>query len=223
MSSRGWGKSFSASGLISSNFLFDGCHDYDLYQENVRLDQRLKSETVVGAIDAKYSKDLLDKVKVALENLPDSHRIREGKFEMKYPSLLAKDYSGSFEPSKVITATDSKSTIHHRTLADNPLVFNGTRPNRIFIDECLAPGTSVRMADLSVKNIEDIIIGDLVLGADGKPKEVERVVSGSDLMYKVSQKRGCDYIVNSKHLLYVEQRCNVKDITDDGIKLIRAE
>ena len=135
MSSRGWGKSMSASGLISHNWLFDGCHDYDAYISSKTEKKPLKSETNVGAIDAKYSGDLLAKVQTALENLPDSHTIADGRFVKSYPSLLMKEYSGSFLPSKTVTAKDSESTINHRTLQDNPLVFNGTRPNRSFIDE----------------------------------------------------------------------------------------
>ena len=37
--------------------------------------------------------------------------------------------------SKTLTSLKSGSQIHHRTFADDPLIFNGTRPNRMFIDE----------------------------------------------------------------------------------------
>lgn len=127
--------SYSASGLIAHNYLFDGCHDYDLYQKALLLKEPLKSETGVGAIDAKYSGDLLNKVKTAIDNLPDSHILQDGRFQKKYPSLLYREYEGSFAPSKRIRSLASGSEIHHRTLQDNPLVFNGTRPNRIFLDE----------------------------------------------------------------------------------------
>jgi len=135
LGARGFGKSFSASGLIAHNFLFDGSHDYDLYFDAVTNKKRLKSETAVGAIDAKYSGDLLDKVKTAFLHLPDKHEIYDGRNLKVYPSLLEKEITGSFQPSKKVEASDSKSVIHHRTLQDNPLVFNGTRPNRAFIDE----------------------------------------------------------------------------------------
>ena len=135
LGSRGFGKSYSASGLIAHNYLFDGCHDYDLYQRELATGKPLKSETGVGAIDAKYSGDLLNKVKTAIDNLPDAHIMQDGRFVKKYPSLLYREYEGSFAPSKRIKSLASGSEIHHRTLADNPLVFNGTRPNRIFLDE----------------------------------------------------------------------------------------
>lgn len=135
LSSRGWGKSMSASGMIAWNFLFDGCHDFDEYITHKKDGNMLKSETNVGSGDAKYSTDLMDKVFVALENLPGSFDIFDGKDTVKYDSLFMKKWKGSFAVSKTVTSLCSDSKINHRTLADNPLIFNGTRPNRAFIDE----------------------------------------------------------------------------------------
>nr|DAH68417.1 MAG TPA: portal protein [Caudoviricetes sp.] len=38
--------------------------------------------------------------------------------------------------------------------------------------ECFAPGTKVLMADATIKNIEDIKIGDRVMGPDGTARNV---------------------------------------------------
>ncbi len=127
--------SYASSGLILHNFLFDGAKDYDLYLK-LRQDKKpLQSETLVGAIDAKYSGDLLKKVQIAIEHLPDSHTIMEGDKPMFYPSPLYASYTGSMAPGRFVSSDISKSLIHHRTFQDNPLAANGTRPNRAFIDE----------------------------------------------------------------------------------------
>jgi len=135
LSSRGYGKSYSGSGLIAHNYISDGLKDYDLWLNQKHNDKPMKSETIVGAIDAKFSDDLLNKVKAAFENYYDSSLIRNGNHVIKHPSPLFSDYTGSFMSSKSITAIRSKSQIHHRTFQDNPLAANGTRPNRAFIDE----------------------------------------------------------------------------------------
>jgi hypothetical protein len=226
MESRSSGKSYWSSSCIQHNLLTDGSRFYDEYLEGRKTKKFTSiSQTFVGAIEAKYSADLLGKVKFSLEHLPGEIQVRLNGEDKVFHSPLMPDLGGSWESGAKNPMHDmlSGSSVIHRTFMDNPLAANGTRPTRAFIEECFAPGTKVRMADLSIKNIEDIQIGDLVLGADGKPKKVGRVVSGEDLMYKIEQKRGCDYVVNSKHLLYVEQRCNIVDIKDDGIKLIRAE
>lgn len=83
---------------------------------------------------------------------------------------------------------------------------------------CFLAGTKVVMADLSEKNIEDVVEGDFLLGVDGEPNKVVSTITGIDDMYKVSQNNGLDYVVNSKHILCLEQRCNVKTYKDDGYK-----
>lgn len=135
LESRGGGKSFSGSGLISHNYITDGIKDYDYWLECKESGNPMKSETGVGAIDAKFSSDLLDKVKQAFSNYYDSHTIKSGNDIVKYPSPLFQPYTGSFMAGKQITSNSSKSQIQHRTLQDNPLCFNGTRPNRIFLEE----------------------------------------------------------------------------------------
>lgn len=67
--------------------------------------------------------------------------------------------------------------------------------------KCLGKGTFVRMFDLSLKKVEDIIVGDLLMGPDGNKREVLRLYRGMDQMYWIRQNKGIDYRVNSQHLL----------------------
>lgn len=133
--SRGGGKSYWASACIVHNFLFDGARDYDLYLEKRALGDPLKSESIVGAINAIYSNDLLAKVKVAMEYLPDSQTINTGRQDEIFPSPLSVGYFGSLAASRFIQANKSGSIMHHRTFGDNPLAANATRPNKVFLDE----------------------------------------------------------------------------------------
>lgn len=135
LASRGYGKSFGASGRIAHNFLFDGARDYDLYLEKRQSNKPYNSETVVGAIDAKYSKDLLSKVQVGLKYLPGACTLNSENGEEYYPPLLSVGYTGSLAPGKEYTTNISESKLYHRTFQDNPFAANGTRPNRVFLDE----------------------------------------------------------------------------------------
>jgi len=135
VASRGYGKSYNTSGLIAHNFLFDGARDYDMYLERRKEDKPLQSETVVGAIDAKYSNKLMSKVKTALEKLPGSSTISiDGEYTF-FPSPLAVNFTGSFAVGREAVSTRSKSVIQHVTFADNPLAAAGGRPNKVFMDE----------------------------------------------------------------------------------------
>ena len=133
LGSRGFGKSYMLSGLILHNFLFDGARDYDKYLDKNSYNN--VSESVVGAIDTKYSNDLLNKVKTAYEYLPGAASITNifGETEV-YPSPLTVEITGSLAANK-FWQNPRKSLLHHRTFADNPLAANGTRPNRVFLDE----------------------------------------------------------------------------------------
>ena len=88
--------------------------------------------------------------------------------------------------------------------------------------ECFAPGTRVMMADGSLKNIEDIEIGDQVMGPDGSPRNVTARHTGYDNMYRLKVLTGGDdQIVNSKHLIYYKEKNYFKG--QDITKLCNAE
>lgn len=71
---------------------------------------------------------------------------------------------------------------------------------------CEDPNTPIMMADLTVKPIKDIKVGDKVMGDDGKPRLVLNTVHGYGPMYRVHQKNAEDYIVNDTHILSVKKR-----------------
>lgn len=127
---RGSGKSYSTSGITAHNFLFDGATDYDDYLERKKEKNYTASDTIIGAIDTKYSEPLIKKVKVALELLPGSYQLADDL----YPSPLAITYSGSMASNKDATSFTG-SVLRHRTFKDNPLAANGTRPNIVALDE----------------------------------------------------------------------------------------
>lgn len=69
------------------------------------------------------------------------------------------------------------------------------------VGKCLGRGTKILMYDGTFKNVEDIKIGEQLMGVDSTPRNVLSLGSGIDQMYKVKQNRGEDYRVNSEHIL----------------------
>jgi SNF2 family DNA or RNA helicase len=68
--------------------------------------------------------------------------------------------------------------------------------------KCHAKDSKIMMADTSIKNVQDIIVGDKLLGDDCKPRDVLSLSSGKDLMYKITNKNtNEEYIVNQEHIL----------------------
>ena len=67
--------------------------------------------------------------------------------------------------------------------------------------KCLQLGTPVIMADGTVKNVEDVIIGDLLMGPDSTPRKVLSLGRGREMMYEVTPVKGDSYTVNESHIL----------------------
>jgi hypothetical protein len=73
--------------------------------------------------------------------------------------------------------------------------------NNIMGKRCWIKGTKILLWNGNIKNVEDIKIGDILIGDDGTQREVLNLCSGEDEMYKIHQNNGDDYIVNSEHIL----------------------
>jgi DNA gyrase/topoisomerase IV subunit A len=66
---------------------------------------------------------------------------------------------------------------------------------------CVAPETPILLWNGETKLAKDITTEDVLIGDDGKPRHISKVVSGQDHMYEVSQLYGEPYVVNSLHIL----------------------
>lgn len=99
MGARGYGKSYSVGvGIVAHEYLFDGKTHYDPKADVTA------AEIVMGAGDAKYSSETLDKTKIALDQMPGAQEING----VYYPAPFSKRYLGSWQPGKQITATYKK-------------------------------------------------------------------------------------------------------------------
>ena len=69
--------------------------------------------------------------------------------------------------------------------------------------KCHGKGTKILMYDGSIKNVEDVVVGDKLMGDDSKPRNVLSVCKGRDQLYKVKhfKDKTDSYVVNSDHIL----------------------
>lgn len=74
--------------------------------------------------------------------------------------------------------------------------------------KCLGKGTKVLMFDGSIKKVEDVKVGDLLMGNDSKPRKVLSIARGKEMMYWVRQNHGIDYRVNESHILSLKRSRN---------------
>lgn len=67
--------------------------------------------------------------------------------------------------------------------------------------KCLAKGTPVLLFSGDVVPVEDIKVGDLLMGPDSKPRQVLTLARGRETMYEVVPDHGEPHTVNESHIL----------------------
>ncbi len=90
--------------------------------------------------------------------------------------------------------------------------------------KCLGKGTKVILYNGNVELVENIQIGDLLMGDDSTPRKVLSLARGREQMYKISSKKGDEYICNESHILSLKSSVNHSkkiqkgDILDISVK-----
>lgn len=67
--------------------------------------------------------------------------------------------------------------------------------------KCLGKDTPILMYDGHIKKVQDVVVGDLLMGPDSTPRTVLSLGRGRSPMYKITQTSGDPYIVNDQHIL----------------------
>jgi hypothetical protein len=82
--------------------------------------------------------------------------------------------------------------------------------------KCMKIDTPIIMYDGTIKKIQDIKVGDLLMGDDSKARRVFSLARGRDIMYEVTNVKGESYTVNSEHILSLKYtgRKQLKDRPD---------
>jgi hypothetical protein len=67
--------------------------------------------------------------------------------------------------------------------------------------KCLGFGTPILMYDGSIKPVEEVVVGDMLMGPDSLPRTVLSLGRGRDKMYRIIPKKGDSWVCNSAHIL----------------------
>lgn len=97
---------------------------------------------------------------------------------------------------------DFQLSFHHLEWGDlvhhhNKLCIEAARDH----GKCEAVGTKVVMFDGRIKKVEDVKVGEYLMGVDSTPRLVTATYRGKDdHMYRIDQSKGDSYTVNSRHI-----------------------
>lgn len=119
------------------------------------------------------SMDILRKVKIMYENLPE---------RLKVPIVSSNQTTMEFSNKNRITSLPATE--------------------RSGAGRCHAKGTKIVMFNGLLKNVEDLRVGDVLMGIDSRPRKVLKTRVGREKMYKIIPNRGGEpFIVNKNHKL----------------------
>ena len=78
--------------------------------------------------------------------------------------------------------------------------------------KCLGYGTPVMLLNNTVKEVQHVKIGDLLVGDDNHPVIVMSVCTGTEKLYCINQEYGINYTVNKSHILTLKHNNQTVDI-----------
>ena len=112
------------------------------------------------------------------------------------------NFNGSLRPSQM---NPVESFIK---AANNPKKRGGIINLQCAGGKCLGRDTPVIMFDGSIKMVQDIVVGDILMGDDSTPRNVLSLARGREMMYKVIPIKGDPYVVNESHILSLKSSIN---------------
>ena len=72
--------------------------------------------------------------------------------------------------------------------------------------KCTAVGTPIMLSNGKIKSVENIKVGEKLMGDDSKPRTVLSLARGREMMYEIKPTKGDSYTVNESHILSL--RCS---------------
>lgn len=83
--------------------------------------------------------------------------------------------------------------------------------------KCFGKGEKVLMFDGSVKNVENIVVGDRLMGPDLEQRNVLALSSGISNLYKLKYKNSEAIIVTGNHILYLDYKGKIEYLTVEDL------
>jgi len=165
--------------------------------KRVTVEEELPSAEVIDIVEKKLyeitqdnqTSDFKDSQKMTFDTMEYINEMKD-----RGDSVLVGVDTGFHELNKMTTG-----------FGKGDLVIIAARPA---MGKCLGIGTKIVMFDGTLKNVEDIKVGDKLMGDDSTPRNVTSLARGREKMFWVRQNKGIDYRVNESHILSLKRTRN---------------
>ena len=140
------------------------------------MNNREKFVNFINSMFSTYREEVMDdSSEISCDNIGQSS---SGEFSLLTHQKLVRDYLNLYTPYRGL------------------LLFHGLGAGK-----CHAKDTPIMMSDGTIKLVQDIVEGDLLMGDDSKPRTVLSLARGQDKMYDINPIKGDKYTVNQEHIL----------------------
>ena len=102
-----------------------------------------------------------------------------------------------------------------RTLYDNLLLLHEQGTGK-----CMKIDTPIILYNGEIKMVQDINVGELLMGDDSTPRIVSSLARGIDEMYEIIPEKGDSYTVNKEHILCLKMSNYPEIICNDNLYII---
>ena len=167
---------------------------------------RLSTNTINSAYeDATDVFDLLDEAERGLFSIAQQNMNRSYESMGSLASKLQRQLEELKQREDGLTGVPTGFTDLDRLTSGwqpSDLVIVAARPG---MGKCLGKGTRVLTYAGHLKKIEEVSVGDLLMGDDSTPRRVRSLARGREMMYWIRQSKGIDYRVNESHILSLKR------------------
>jgi len=173
--------------------------------------QSVKSDTI--PITPKGELDIIKEI-AAVKKQPDPpskimnflemrQYIRDNFIQYTWPKVQVENLCAPKGGSELVNFTPTQDFIRNFFVPASPykglLLFHSVGTGK-----CHAKDTPIIMYDGSIKLVQDIKVGDKLMGDDSTPRKVLSLANGKDEMYDIIPVKGDKYTVNSEHILVLK-------------------
>nr|MBL0721716.1 replicative DNA helicase [Sulfurovaceae bacterium] len=153
--------------------------------------------------------EIMDLVERKLYDITQNNKSQDFKEAKEISQSMMADITRLKElgNSKLVGVDTGFRNLNEKTsgFGKGDLVIIAARPA---MGKCVGKGTKVLMYSGELVKVENIEIGDELMGDDSTPRKVLSLARGREEMYWVRQNKGIDYRVNKSHILSLKRSRN---------------
>jgi len=116
----------------------------------------------------------------------------------RYESMMGKDVTTLYVPTGFYSIDSQQGG-----LGRGKLYAIGARSGG---GKCFKKGTPILMFSGEIKKVEDLIVGDQLMGPDSSPRTITGLARGKEEMFKVIPVKGDPFTVNKSHILSLQRK-----------------